>query len=89
MALDAGSSDWAEAQSGDEYMDSLEPHWAVTNLGHLVDGNIKDSGGFTIRYGKGCSVGLCDECVDKEACRVYPTMIQIEARAAVFGLCKS
>ena len=66
MALDAGSSDWAEAQSGDEYMDSLEPHWAVTNLGHLVDGNIKDSGGFTIRYGKGCSVGLCDECVDKD-----------------------
>ena len=88
MALEAGSSDWAEAQSGDEYMDSLEPHWAVTNPGHLVDGKIKDTGRFTIRYCKGCSVGLCDECVDKEARRVYPRMIQIEARAAFFGLCK-
>ena len=49
---------------------------------------MKDSGRFTVRYCKGCSVGLCDECIDKEACRVYPRMIQIEARAAFFGLCK-
>ena len=69
-------------------MDGLEPHWAVTNPGQFVDGKIKDPGGFTIRYCNGCSVGLCEECVDMEARRVYTRVCKIQARAAFFGLCK-
>ena len=61
MALEAGSAECDEAASDecDECVDGHELHWAVTNHGQFVDGKFKDPGGFTLRYCRDCSIGLC------------------------------